>query len=161
MKKISAIAMLVALSTSALAVKIGYVNSQELFAKYSQTKVIREKLTTKKKELETKLKKQEVELQKLQIELQGKGKNATEADKKAFQSKVSAFQKMVRESQMKLSREENKKMSEVERLIEMSIKNVAVADKYNYVLEQGAVKFGGENLTPKVLKIMEKSKKID
>ena len=53
MKKIAIIAMLAAVSTSAFALKVGYVNSQELFAKYSQTKVIRDNLTKEKQTLET------------------------------------------------------------------------------------------------------------
>ncbi|WP_297596412.1 OmpH family outer membrane protein [uncultured Cetobacterium sp.] len=161
MKKITMIAMLAALSTSAFALKVGYVNSQELFAKYSQTKILRDNLTKEKQKLESTLQKQEIELQKLQVELQGKGKDVTETEKKAFEDKVSAFQKSVRESQTKLSNEEAKKMQEIDRLINISIQNVAKSERYDYVLEQGAIKFGGENITPKVLNVMEKSKKID
>lgn len=161
MKKIAIIAMLAAVSTSAFALKVGYVNSQELFAKYSQTKVIRDNLTKEKQSLEATLQKKEIELQKLQVELQGKGKDVTESEKKAFEGKVAAFQKLVRESQAKLSNEEAKKMQEIDRLINISIQNVARSDKYDYVLEQGAIKFGGENITPKVLNVMEKSKKVN
>lgn len=161
MKKLSIIAILATLSTSAFALKVGYVNSQELFAKYSQTQVIRDNLTKEKQSLETTLQKQEIELQKLQVELQGKGQSVTEAEKKAFEDKVAKFQKEVRDSQTKLSNEEAKKMQEIDRLINISIQNVARTDKYDYVLEQGAIKFGGENITPKVLQVMEKSKKIN
>ncbi|MGL4947470.1 MAG: OmpH family outer membrane protein [Cetobacterium sp.] len=161
MKKIAIIGMLAALSTSSFALKVGYVNSQELFAKYSQTKTVRDTLTKEKQTLEASLQKQEIDLQKLQVELQGKGKNVTDAEKKSFETKVTAFQKLVRESQAKLSNEEAKKMQEIDRLINISIQNVARSEKYDYVLEQGAIKFGGENLTPKVLNVMEKSKKIN
>ncbi|MGL5000011.1 MAG: OmpH family outer membrane protein [Cetobacterium sp.] len=161
MKKIALIGMLAALSTSAFALKVGYVNSQELFAKYSQTKTVRDTLTKEKQTLEASLQKQEIDLQKLQVELQGKGSKVTDAEKKSFEGKVTAFQKLVRESQAKLSNEEAKKMQEIDRLINISIQNVARSEKYDYVLEQGAIKFGGENLTPKVLNVMEKSKKIN
>lgn len=160
MKKLALIAMLGALSTSAFAIKVGYVNTQELFGRYSQTKTLRANLTKEKQKLETSLQKKEIELQKLQVELKGKGAAATDAEKKAFETKVTAFQKLVRDSQMKLSSEENKKMQEIDRLINISIQNVARSGKYDYVFEQGAVKFGGQNITPKVLEVMEKSKKI-
>lgn len=159
MKKIATLSILVALSTSAFAVKVGYVNSQELFQKYSQTKVITENLTKEKQKIEADLQKKEIELQKLQVELQNK--NVTEAEKKDFENKVTAFQKLVRDSQMKLSAEESKKMQEIERNINLSIQNVARSGKYDYVLEQGAIKFGGENITPKVLQVMESTKKVD
>ena len=131
MKKIAIMAMLAAVSTSAFALKVGYVNSQELFTKYSQTKIIRDTLTKEKQDLEGTLQKKEIELQKLQVELQGKGKDVTEAEKKAFEEKVTAFQKLVRDSQAKLSNEEAKKMQEIDRLINISIQNVARSEKYD------------------------------
>lgn len=160
MKKIALIAMLGALSTSAFAIKVGYVNTQELFGRYSQTKILRTNLTKEKQNLESSLQKKEIDLQKLKVELQGKGEKVTEAEKKSFDAKVNAFQKLVRDSQIKLSSEENKKMQEIDRLINISIQNVARSGKYDYVFEQGAVKFGGQNITPKVLEVMENSKKI-
>ena len=44
MKKVAITLIALTLSVSALAEKIGFVNSQEAFAKYSQTKVIQENL---------------------------------------------------------------------------------------------------------------------
>mgnify|MGYP005903983063 FL=1 len=40
-----------------------------------------------------------------------------------------------------------------------AISEVAKAGKYDYVFEAGAVKFGGENITDKVISTMEKNKK--
>ena len=39
-----------------------------------------------------------------------------------------------------------------------AINKVAKADKYDYILEAGAVKFGGVDMTSKVLAEMEKTK---
>ncbi len=148
-------------STMSLAAKIGFVDSQELFMKYSQTKVLRENLTKEKKKLEDALKKQEIELQKLRVDLEGKGNKVTDKERKAFEDKVEKFKKSVNESQQKLSSEELKKMQEVERLITVSIKTVAKNEKCDYVFEKGVVRFGGVDLTQKVLNTMEKSKKIN
>lgn len=160
MKKLMAVALLATLSVSALGAKVGYVNTQELFGRYSQTKVIRDNLVKEQKRLEGELQKKEIELQKLQVELQGKGDKVTEQERKDFDKKVADLKKMFQDSQLKLSQEENARMGEIERLIDISIQNVAKRDKYDYVLEQGAVKFGGDNLTSKVLEVMEKSKKV-
>ncbi|MBC2856586.1 MAG: OmpH family outer membrane protein [Cetobacterium sp.] len=160
MKRISVLLIGLALSSSAFAVKMGYVNSQELFSKYSQTKIIQENLNKEKSRLENELKQKEISLQKMQVELQGKGAAATEQEKKSFQAKVDEFQKLVRDSQTKLNKEEMTRLQEVERLINTAVQNVAKTDKYDYVLEQGAVKYGGENITEKVLQVMEKTKKI-
>ncbi|MEG0729688.1 MAG: OmpH family outer membrane protein, partial [Cetobacterium sp.] len=154
MKRISVLLIGLALSSSAFAVKMGYVNSQELFSKYSQTKIIQENLNKEKSRLENELKQKEISLQKMQVELQGKGAAATEQEKKSFQAKVDEFQKLVRDSQTKLNKEEMTRLQEVERLINTAVQNVAKTDKYDYVLEQGAVKYGGENITEKVLQVM-------
>lgn len=160
MKRLTLLALLATFSTSAFALKVGYVNTQELFARYSQTKTIQQELSNKKKELEQKIQAKGLELQKLEIDLKGKGASVTDADKKAYEKKVEEFQKTVRDSQMKLNQEEAKRMQEIDRLINLSIQNVARSDKYDYVIEQGALKFGGENVTQKVLNVMERSKKI-
>lgn len=160
MKRLTLLALLATFSTSAFALKVGYVNTQELFARYSQTKTIQQELSNKKKELEQKIQAKGLELQKLEIDLKGKGASVTDADKKAYEKKVEEFQKTIRDSQMKLNQEEAKRMQEIDRLINLSIQNVARSDKYDYVIEQGALKFGGENVTQKVLNVMERSKKI-
>ncbi|MEG2588118.1 MAG: OmpH family outer membrane protein, partial [Cetobacterium sp.] len=125
MKRISVLLIGLALSSSAFAVKMGYVNSQELFSKYSQTKIIQENLNKEKSRLENELKQKEISLQKMQVELQGKGAAATEQEKKSFQAKVDEFQKLVRDSQTKLNKEEMTRLQEVERLINTAVQNVA------------------------------------
>ncbi len=123
--------------------------------------MVRDNLLNERKSLEDKLKKQKIELDKMEIELRGKGTKATAADKKAFETKAMNFQKAVEESQRKLAVEENKKMQEVNNLISVAIKNVATKEKFDYVFEEAAMKFGGVDLTSKVLAVMEKSKKIN
>jgi outer membrane protein len=159
MKKVAITLMALTLSVSALAEKIGFVNSQEAFAKYSQTKVIQENLNKEKNRLENEIKQKEVALQKAQLELQSKGDKITDKEKQEFQKQVEAFQKFVRDSQTKLSKEEYTRMQEIEKTMSTAIQSVAKAGKYDYVLEAGAVKFGGTDITADVLKAMEKAKK--
>ncbi|MGL4307349.1 OmpH family outer membrane protein [Cetobacterium sp. SF1] len=160
MKKLSALLLGLTLSASAFAMKVGYVNSQELFSSYSQTKVIQENLNKQKSRLENEIKQKEVNLQKLQVELQAKGASATDAEKKDFQAKVDEFQKLVRDSQTKLNREEMTRLQEIDRIMNSAIQNVAKKNGYEYIFEEGAIKFGGENLTGKVLDVMEQTKKL-
>lgn len=160
MKKLTILAILATLSTSAFAMKIGYVNSQALLFNSAQGKSARVSLEQKQKSLENKLKAKEEEINKLKAELQSKGNNITEQDKKNFNDKVSAFQKMVRDSQTELNKEENRQMQSINGLINRSIQNVARTGGYDYILEQGALRYGGENVTPKVLEVMNKTVKI-
>lgn len=159
MKKLAITMMALTLSISALAEKIGFVNSQEAFSKYSQTKVIQENLNKEKNRLENEIKQKEVTLQKSQLELQSKGNKLTDKEKQDFQKQVEAFQKFVRDSQTKLSKEEYTRMQEIEKTMNSAIDSVAKAGKYDYILEAGAVKFGGTDVTADVIKAMEKIKK--
>ena len=158
MKKLSVLALAAVMSASAFAAKVGVVNTQELFFKYSKTKVIEQNLKKQGASLDNTLNQKQVELKKLQLELQAKGSKVTDAEKKAFEDKVKALDKFVRDAQMKLEKERNTRLQEVENTMKNAINKVAKADKYDYVLEAGAVKFGGTDITAKVLQEMEKSK---
>lgn len=159
MKKLAITVMALTLSVSALAEKIGFVNSQEAFSRYSQTKTIQENLNKEKNRLENEIKQKEVALQKAQLELQSRGNKITDKEKQEFQKKVESFQKFVRDSQTKLSKEEYTRMQEIEKTMKSAVDSVAKAGNYDYILEAGAVKFGGTDVTADVLKAMEKSKK--
>ena len=146
------------MSATAFADKVGVVNTQELFYKYSKTKVIEENLKKQGAALDNTLNQKQVELRKMEVELKGKGNKVTDAEKKAFQDKVKSLEKFMRDSQMKLEKEKNMRIGEVEKVINQSISKVAKAGKYDYVLEAGAVRFGGTDITAQVLQEMEKTK---
>lgn len=158
MKKLSILALATVMSATAFAEKIGVVNTQELFYKYSKTKVIEQNLKKQGASLENTINQKQVELKKLQLELQAKGDKITDTEKKSFETKVKALDKLVRDSQMKMDKERNTRLQEVERTMKNAIDKVAKSDKYDYVLEAGAVKFGGTDITAKVLQEMEKTK---
>ncbi|NME35347.1 OmpH family outer membrane protein [Fusobacterium perfoetens] len=158
MKKIALVALAVAMSTQALALKIGVVNSQELFYKYSKTKTMEENLKKQTASLDNTLKQKQVELQKMELELKAKGAKATDKDKKAFEDKIKLLEKFVKDSQIKLNKERSTRMAEIEKTMNNAINKIAKAEKADYVLEAGAVKFGGVDLTDKVLAEMEKTK---
>lgn len=158
MKKIALVALAVAMSTQALALKIGVVNSQELFYKYSKTRVMEENLKKQTASLDNTLKQKQVELQKMDLELKAKGNKVTDKDKKAFDDKVKLLEKFVKDSQIKLNKERSTRMAEIEKTMNDAINKIAKAEKADYVLEAGAVKFGGVDLTDKVLAEMEKTK---
>lgn len=157
MKKLSVLALMAVMSASVFAEKIGVVNSQELFYKYSKTKVLEQNLKKQGASLDNTLNQKQVELKKLQLELQAKGNKVTDAEK-AFEDKVKALDKFVKDSQMKLEKERNTRLAEVETTMRNAVNKIAKAEKYDYVFEAGAVKFGGTDITAKVLQEMEKTK---
>ena len=84
MKKLSVLALAAVMSVTAFADKVGVVNTQELFFKYSKTKVIEENLKKQGAALDNTLNQKQVELKKMQVELQSKGAKVTAAEKKSI-----------------------------------------------------------------------------
>lgn len=158
MRKMMITAVALLASVSVFADKIGFVNSQEAFMKYSKTQTIQENLAKEKERLENQIKQKEVVLQKSQLELQSKGDKLTDKEKQAFQKQVDEFQKFVRDSQSKLSKEEYSRMQEIDKTMSKAIDSVAKSGKYDYILEAGAVRYGGTDVTSAVIKEMEKTK---
>ncbi|WP_372714318.1 OmpH family outer membrane protein [Ilyobacter sp.] len=160
MKKLTILALAATMSMSAFAMKVGYVSSQEVFSKYSGTKAVKEQLVKEKSRLENEIKKQEVDLQKLKVELQAKGNSVTQQEKAKFQKQATDFQKYVNQAQMNLNRQEQEKFSQITKNIDASVQSVAKKEKFDYIFEEGAIKFGGEDITQKVINQMEKGEKI-
>jgi len=161
MKKLAVLALAATMSVSAFAVKIGVVNTQEVFAKYSGTKKIQQELVKEKEKLENDIRSKEVELQKLGIELQGKGAKVTDAEKESYNKQAQALDAFVKGAQKQLSQKEYQSFETIRTTIDASVQSIAQKNKYEYVLEAGAVKFGGTDITQDVIKMMENTKKID
>lgn len=158
MKKLALMALVATMSVQALATKVGVVNTQELFYKYSKTKAMDENIRKQTSALDNTLKQKQVELQKMELELKAKGAKVTDKEKKAFEDKIKLLEKFVKDSQIKLNKERATRMAEIEKVMQSAIDKVAKSEKADYVLEAGAVKFGGVDITSKVLAEMEKSK---
>lgn len=161
MKKLAVLALAATMSVSAFAVKIGIVNTQEVVAKYSGTKRVKQELSKEMQKLEKNIKSKQLELQIFDLQLQGKGSNVSEEDKKKFLAQKKALEVLMVNSQKVLSQKEYEKMNPIYSTIDASIQSIAQKGKYDYVLEAGAVKFGGTDITQDVLKMMESTKKID
>lgn len=161
MKKLAVLALAATMSVSAFAVKIGVVNTQEVFAKYSGTKKVQQELVKEKDKLEADIRTKEIELQKLGIELQGKGAKVTDAEKESYNKQAQSLESFVRSAQQQLSQKEYQSFESIRTNIDASVQSIAKKNKYDYVLEAGAVKFGGTDITQDVIKMMENTKKID
>ena len=157
MKK-TLVVLTMVLSMTTMAAKVGYINSGEIFQKYSKTEDLRKNLNKEKARLENEIKTKEVKLQKMQLDLQSKGNKVTEQDKKNFQKRVETLQKFVKDSQTKLRKEEMTRVTEIDKILKKAIDKIAKSEKTDYIFEGEVMKYGGTNYTSEVLSEMEKSK---
>ena len=157
MKK-TLVVLTMVLSMTAMAAKVGYINSGEIFQKYSKTAELRKNLNKEKVRLENEIKTKEVKLQKMQLDLQSKGNKVTEQDKKNFQKQVETLQKFVKDSQTKLRKEEMTRVTEIDKILKKAIDKIAKSEKADYIFEGEVMRFGRINYTSKVLSEMEKNK---
>ena len=157
MKKLIAVAA-VLMATSAFAEKIGVLNTQAVVGNFSETKKAQQSIETQAKKFENDARQREVSLEKEQVALQAKGDKLTEAEKKAFEKKVQDFQNFLQSSQEKLGKEEFDKMKKINDTLVKAVNKVAQEGKYDYIIDGGAVIYGGEDVSDKVLKAMEASK---
>lgn len=144
-----------ALSVSAFAEKIAVVNTQEVIGKYSGTKTAGATLDKEMQKVENEINQRQVALQKEEVALQAKGSKLTDAEKKAFEAKVQDFYKYVNTSKQNIAKLEQDKMGVIFDKANKAVQAVAAEGKYDYVLDQGVVLVGGENITDKVIKKME------
>jgi outer membrane protein len=161
MKKILIIALLMSMSVFSFALKLGTVDTQLIMQKYSGTQNATKLLNNEKDKMQKDVDVKAKELEKLSKDLQAKGDKISKEDKENYAKQEKAFKQYYQMLQQNLEQLKYKEYSKVSSDIDTAIKQVAKKEKYEYVFEAGAVKFGGEDITEKVLKFLEKSEKID
>ncbi len=157
MKKILCVASLL-LATSAFAEKVGVIDTQAVISNFSGSVTAQKSLESEAKRLDNQVKQKEISLQKEQVALEAKGKKLTEAEKKAFQKKIQDFQKFVMSSREGFGKLQFKKLQKIDALLNKAVENVAKSGGYDFIYEKAAVRFGGEDISEKVAKEMEKLK---
>jgi outer membrane protein len=160
MKKMLTLVMALAMSVSIFAAKIATVDTQKVFQGYSKTKEVQVKLEKEKTKLEGQLATKAKNLEKIAKDLNAKGDKVTVAEKDKFQKQQMEFGKEHKALQEKLGRMEYEEMGAIKADIASAVKQVARKGKYDLVIEQGAVLYGGKDITTEVLKTLESTEKI-
>ncbi|MCK5780306.1 MAG: OmpH family outer membrane protein [Psychrilyobacter sp.] len=160
MKKMIMVVMAVVMSMSVFASKIATVNTQKIFQGYSKTQAVKAKLETEKTKLEGQLATKAKSLEATAKKLNAKGDKVTVAEKDKFERQQATFAKERQALQNKLGKMEFDEMSTIQAEIKSAVVRVAREKKYETVLEEGAVLYGGTDITSEVLKKLESTKKI-
>jgi len=156
---IAALTLAVAAAPAALAeTKIGFVNGQKVINESPQA-------AKAKKKLEKEFEKRDQDLQKLAKQLQGvqEGleKNAvtmTEADRRNKEREFSDlnrdFQRKQREFREDLNLRQNEEMAGIYERVNKIIKQVAEAEKYDLIIQEGVYVSPKLDITDKVIKAL-------
>ena len=137
-KVIAAFLMLI-FAAPAFAETIGMVNYKQLISNYSKAKAAMSELEDKTNELQRYLLDKEKEFKKLDSAVQKK--NFEDQTSRAFAQKQDALEKF-----------RQKKESEIDAAVNAAIKQVAIENKIDTVLDSRVVFYGGIDITDKVLK---------
>lgn len=155
MKKLAILALSAVMSISALADKVGYVNVQKAVDNYSGTKVVNQSLRTAAEKFQKDVAAKAAELDKLRNSLIAKGDKVTDSEKKTYEDKYIAYQKQLADAEEKLANEQSSKTAMINNKLRAAVKALGEAEKYDFIFSDGAVLYGGEDVTDKVVKKME------
>lgn len=166
MKKLAsilvALALVVGVSAPAWALRIAYVDVAELFDQYDGTRTAKEDLKKealkKRKELEGQQEdmQKQIEDLKAQKAVLSSAKYKEKEDK--LKGQVQALQEQVQSVQDDLAGKEKSKTKAILNEIRGIVKELAEEEKYDYIFEKNSLVFGGDDVTYKVLKKLNKSK---
>ena len=149
-------------------VKIGYISLNKVASATAEGKAASAKLTEKSVQLRKKLDAKQKQLEKEKISIEARLPSMTPKERAAkgqeFQKKMEAFQKLVRASELEVVELQDKLTGEVY----VSIRNAAVeyakANGYTLLVEEKAVLFAVDSITPKdltdeLIELLNKKKK--
>lgn len=137
--KIIALLLVMLISTPVFAQTVGSVNYRQLITNYSKAKTAMSELEDKTNELQRYLLDKEKEFKKIDSAV--KKKNFEDQTARAFAQKQDALEKY-----------RQKKEAEIDTAINNAIKQVAMENKIDTVLDSRVVFYGGIDITDKVLK---------
>ncbi len=137
--KIIALLLVMLISAPVFAQTVGSVNYRQLITNYSKAKTAMSELEDKTNELQRYLLDKEKEFKKIDSAVQKK--NFEDQTARAFAQKQDALEKY-----------RQKKEAEIDTAINNAIKQVAMENKIDTVLDSRVVFYGGIDITDKVLK---------
>ena len=141
-------------------VKIGLVDVEEVFTRFSETEKVNEYLQKAKADRQKKLDQAQEELAKLKQDLESQDDALTELKKEQMRGELEEKFLMLKQDferfEMELKNLQKKKLKELEMKIKEAIKAVGLENGFDVVMEKDAVYLGGEDITALVIDYMNR-----
>lgn len=145
-------------SSFAKDLKIGYVDTIEVFNEYQRTKDQDKQLESKKEKAKENLEAREKEIQKIQSRLEVLKEDKQEAERAKLQEKMQEYRDVRQKEFTDIKKERDEMMKDIIEDIDQTIKDYAKKNKYDLVVNGNSVLYGVESqdLTDKILTIINK-----
>ncbi len=141
--------------------KLGYIDLSRTFTEYSKTKGYDKTLSDKEKAYTEERDKKVADLKAFQDKLNLLNDKEREAKKDDLQSKVKAFQDYDRQKQAELRREQDERMKEILKDIEVAVKKYSEKEGYTFVFNDRVLVYQNKTLdiTSQIIDILNKGGK--
>jgi Skp family chaperone for outer membrane proteins len=143
-------------------IKIGYVDIFEVFNEYKKTKDYDGELEARKKAEEKKLDKKKEEIEKMQDKLSLLKEDEQDKEKEKITDYLKEYRELERQIFTDLKKERDEKMKEIVEDIDKVIKEYAIREGLDLVINENAILYGskGMDITSEILRqVNEKYKK--
>jgi len=151
------------LTQAALAadLRFGYVDLSRLFSEYNKTKEYDKTLSEKERVYGVERDKKVADVKQFQDRINLLSEKDKEAKKQDLESKIKNLQEFDRQQQTDLRKEQNEKMKEILKDIEVAVKQHAEKEGYTMVFNDRVLVYQTKNLdiTDKIIEILNKGYK--
>jgi len=151
------------LTQAALAadLKFGYVDLSRLFSEYNKTKEYDKTLSEKERVYGVDRDKKVADVKQFQDKISLLSEKDKEAKKQDLEAKIKNLQDFDRQQQADLRKEQNEKMKEILKDIEVAVKQHAEKESYTMVFNDRVLVYQAKNLdiTDKIVEILNKGYK--
>jgi Skp family chaperone for outer membrane proteins len=141
--------------------KFAYVDLSRLFSEYNKTKEYDKVLSEKERVYGVERDKKVNDIKQFQDKVNLLSEKEKEAKKQELESKVKGLQEYDRQQQTDLRKEQNERMKEILKDIEVAVKQHAEKEGYTMVFNDRVLVYQTKNLdiTDKIVEILNKSNK--
>ncbi len=136
--------------------KVGYIDVFKVFREYKKTKDYDKILEDKKKSKEKELEKKRNEIKKMQDRLDLLKEEEQKKEREKISKAAQDYREQERQVILDLKKERDEKMEEIVKDIEKVVKEYAIKNNFDLILNKGAIVYGNEgiDLTETILKLI-------
>jgi outer membrane protein len=158
----AAVLSAVLMTGTALASKIGVVDTAKVVKEYDKTKDAQSRLEKEFEDKKVELKKMNDKLEKQQEELNAKkgivAQKQFDSMKAKLEDDQDAFREKYKDVQATMGKKQRDVMENIVNDIKEVVAQIGKSDKYDLVLDKEVSLYGGEDITYKVLDLLNKKK---